>query len=123
MQSRASVAGVDISEVARVELSEPCWQGMLAHAERKLDGRWLCGESREQQAFGLLAGRLTVDAILTTMIFPLLRNVRQDPVRGAPIREAVNELATPSRTPLDQRGWLCGAGEGGQEQGASGPRG
>jgi hypothetical protein len=100
-----------LERIARIVLPRSGWQTLVDHARRKLECRWLEHETREQQAFGLLAGRLDHASMRTVEVFPLLRNLRQDPVRGTLVDAAVNELAMPSRTPNEQRGWLADPGE------------
>lgn len=101
----------ELHEVVRIELPRMHWQTMQAHARRKLEGRWVSGETQEHQAFGLLAGRIAGEAIQTSNVFPLLRNLRSDPYEGAEIDAAVSALATPSKTPLRNRGWLADSRE------------
>jgi hypothetical protein len=97
--------------MARIELPAVHWQQIQAHARRKLAGRWVSGETPEQQAFGLLTGRIVERAIQTSNVFPLFRNLRSDPRAGAEIDAAVSALATPSKTPLNRRGWLADSRE------------
>ncbi|HSZ69043.1 MAG TPA: hypothetical protein VK756_01645 [Solirubrobacteraceae bacterium] len=101
----------ELYEATQIELPHAHLQVLLRHARRKLEGRWVSGETREHQAFGLLAGRMTGTAIRTSGVFPLLRNLRGDPRAGADLDAAVRALATPSRTPLRRRGWLADSRE------------
>ena len=80
---------------------------IVEHARRKLAQRYREDETPERQAFGLLAGKLVGELLLTTAVFPLRRNLRGDPLHGAAVDAVVRELAIPSRTPLHQRGWLA----------------
>jgi hypothetical protein len=98
---------VRLERVAAIVLTEAQWEAVLAHAYRKLEERYEPGETREQQAFGLLAGRLDDGRLVTTRVVPLRRNLRGDPRHGSAVDAVVHELATPSRTPLGQRGWLA----------------
>lgn len=103
--------GAALDGIARIDLPQRLRDALVVHARRKLSGRWLAGETHEHQAFGLLAGRLVGEAIETTSVFPLMRNMRADPVHGAWVDHAVNQMATPSKTPLAQRGWLADPAE------------
>jgi hypothetical protein len=108
----ASASGPrELHEVVRIELPGAHWRALQAHAHRKLEGRWLSGETPEPQAFGLLGGRIVEDAIRTREVFPLLRNLRGEEREGAQIDAVVSALATPSKTPLRRRGWLADSRE------------
>jgi hypothetical protein len=102
---RTSSANID--KISSIEFTDPCWYAVVAHARRKLEGRWIGCESEERQAFGLLAGDITGAVMRTTRVFPLRRNLRHDPNLGAFVDAAVAKLATPSKTPAGQRGWLA----------------
>jgi hypothetical protein len=103
--TRASSGNTE--KISSIEFTEPCWLAVVAHARRKLEGRWIGCECAERQAFGLLAGDLDGTVMRTTRVFPLQRNLRHHPELGAFVDETVVRLATPSRTPTGQRGWLA----------------
>jgi hypothetical protein len=100
-----------LSDIAEIVLARRHWATIVAHGRRKLDGRYLEDETPVRQAFGLLGGRPSGDRIDITHVFPLRINLREDPVHGADVDEAVRELAIPSSTPIGQRGWLASPDE------------
>jgi acyl carrier protein len=101
--ARASLSGVRTIAVAAMHR-----RTIVEHARRKLARRYDADETPERQAFGLLGGRLLEAAsIAITDVFPLRRNLRGDPVRGAAVDAVVRDLARSSPTPLDRRGWLA----------------
>jgi len=96
-----------LCEVTAIEMAPEHRSQLIAHARRKLRGEYRKDETPVAQAFGLLAGTGRDDAVETTHVFPLRRNLRTDPVHGAEVDATVRELATASRTPLEQRGWIA----------------
>lgn len=98
---------VDLATATSIRLPKRIHSTMVGHASRKLRGRYHVGETRLGQAFGLLAGVCDGETLEASEIFPLRRNLRTDPVHGREIDSVVRELATESRTPVDQRGWIA----------------
>jgi hypothetical protein len=103
----SSPLALPLSRVTAIAIAPEHHSQMVAHARRKLRGEYRQDETPVAQAFGLLAGVGTDDAIRTTHVFPLRQNLRTDPLHGAEVDTVVRDLATASRTPLDQRGWIA----------------
>lgn len=101
-------ARASLSAVRTIAVAAAHRRTIVEHARRKLARRYDVDETPEREAFGLLGGRLPEAAtIVVTEVFPLRRNLRGDPVRGAEIDAVVRDLARASTTPLDRRGWLA----------------
>jgi len=98
-------AGLD--QIREVLLGDEHYATVLSHARRKLLGDHLPGETAERKAFGLLAGRIDGERAETTAVVPLARNLRHEPGYREHIDALVHELAVPSETPLERRGWLA----------------
>jgi hypothetical protein len=81
------------------------WQ-MVAHARRKLDGQHLPGEEAAPKAYGLVGGRLISGGGRVTHVVPLHRNQRFDVNLKPVLDQVMEELAIPSETSLERRGWV-----------------
>lgn len=102
-----------LAAITTLALTERADEAIISHAERKLRGAYLAGESPERKAFGLLAGRLCGErgrAEVTT-VFPLARNARHDSAMRDAVNAVLAALAIPSETPLAHRGWIADSGE------------
>lgn len=97
----------DLRAASSIRLPGKLRSALVGHASRKLRGQYRDDETPVRQAFGLLAGIGSSDVLQTAEIFPLHRNLRTDPVVGREIDTVVRKLATDSRTPLEQRGWIA----------------
>ncbi len=80
---------------------------LVAHARRKLAGEHLPGEERLPKAYGLVGGRLQGPGAEVTHVFPLVRNLRDEPHIKAEMDRLMHEVAVRSETPLDRRGWVA----------------
>lgn len=100
-------AAFDLATTTSIQLPTALCTELVGHAARKLRGEYRKGETRQQQAFGLVAGLREGEILKATEIFVLRRNLRTDPVRGQEIDAVVRELATDSSTPIDRRGWIA----------------
>jgi hypothetical protein len=80
---------------------------MIGHVVRKLTDHHLDGETAEDKAFGMLAGRPCPSGIEVTAVFPLLVNMRHDTHHRDDMDEIVDAHAIPSQTPNERRGWIA----------------
>lgn len=100
-------AGPELLEhVEEIVFPSHLWCQAVAHARRKLEGRYEPEEERAPKAYGLVGGKLAGRAAEVTHVFPLIRNRRDDPQLKAEIDGILEELAVPSETPLERRGWV-----------------
>jgi hypothetical protein len=83
------------------------FEELVAHARRKLSGNYLPAEEPEPKAYGLVGARLSAHAAHVTHVVPLVRNLRYRPDVKAHVDVVMKELAIPSETPLERRGWVA----------------
>jgi hypothetical protein len=98
---------VDLRLATELRLASAHYATVISHGRRKLQGPYLDGETPEQQAFGLLAGRMVEHTLHTTHVFPLTRNMRHEPRFSESMDSTVHALGVPSKTPLARRGWIA----------------
>lgn len=97
-----------IARTDQINLLSDCFDNMLNHCRRKLQGEYFPGEDRDLKAFGLLAGRKEIRATTTvSRCFPLLHNARQSETHRDYMDRMMAEHAIPSETPLADRGWVA----------------
>lgn len=82
------------------------WQ-VVGHARRKLEGCHEPGEEQERKAYGLLGGRLYGSCAEVSVVHPLRRNLRHRSHLAGHLDRLMDEVAVPSETPLDRRGWVA----------------
>jgi hypothetical protein len=97
---------LDLATVTHIRMAEDLHETVIEHGRRKVAGVHMPGETPERKAFGLLAGAAIRHCAEITHVFPIPRNVRAKPPFKDDIDELCFELAVPSETPLEQRGWL-----------------
>ncbi len=95
-----------LDEVEEVYFPKHLYWATVAHARRKLGGRYLPGEEPERKAYGLIGARLLGPKAEVTRVFPLKRNRRHDPAVRPEVDRLMAEFAVRSETPLDRRGWV-----------------
>ena len=100
MSPDRSLAGVEIF------FPDHLYWSLVAHARRKLRAEYLPGEERERKAYGLVGARLYDAAAEVTAVFPLSRNLRDDPLLKPYLDRIMEEVAVRSETPLERRGWV-----------------
>lgn len=96
-----------LAGVRRIHVSLEHYEQVVSHARRKLAGRYLPGEEREQKAFGLLGADITGARADVTDVFPLWRNERHLSWAAGEFDTAVHRFAVPSETPMERRGWVA----------------
>lgn len=98
---------IGIGSVSSIALSPRDYSELLGHARRKLRGEYLPGEEAEPKAYGLLGGRRREDCLEVTHIFPLRGNLRSEPQFRPAVDRLMAEVAVPSETPMERRGWVA----------------
>lgn len=78
----------------------------MGHGRRKLAREYLPGEEPEGKAYGLVGGRRLGAVAEVTHVVPLLRNRRSDAELISYVDGLMDEVAVPSETPNDRRGWV-----------------
>ena len=85
---------------------------MIKHCMRKLTKVYLPDETHEQQAYGLLGGKIECNDIYIDEVYVCKLNYRNDPSVVNYINQLVNKYAIPADTPISQRGWVSRFGRG-----------
>lgn len=80
---------------------------VVEHCGRKLAGRWLPGEEQGPKAYGLIGGRIERERAVVSHVVALRNNFRSRAEFKDDVDRLMDELAVPSVTPLDKRGWVA----------------
>lgn len=99
-------AMVEFEQVRQILLPVENWQQILEHCERKLEGRYLEGESRVRRAYGLVAGTQNQQILTVERILRVKKSVRDQEPYKTHMDKIMAEHAVPSKTPLSGRGWI-----------------
>ena len=97
---------LDLATVTQMQMGENLYDDIIEHGRRKVRGEHRDGETPENKAFGLIAGAPVRHCAVVTHVFPIPRNMRATPPFKDDIDELVYEMAVPSDTPMEARGWL-----------------
>jgi hypothetical protein len=95
-----------LAELGQIVLPEELYLALVGHARRKLAGAYLPDEEHAPKAYGLVGGRVVGDRGDVTHVVPLLRNQRDQPHLKPVVDHVMEDLAVPSETPLERRGWV-----------------
>ncbi len=93
--------------VAEIVLAPRLYQAIAGHGRRKLERRWYPGEEQAPKAYGLLGGRVQGRRATVTHVVPLRNNLRNHPDFQPDVDQLMEELAVPSETPFEHRGWVA----------------
>jgi hypothetical protein len=93
-------------EIRHIRLPQTVWETITAHCRRKMAGEFLPGESPVKRAFGILAGVRSGDELHVRHVVEIKKNARNvEPLKSF-MDKLMEQYATPSTTPMDQRGWV-----------------
>jgi len=95
-----------ISDTA-IELPRVCWEEIVSHCRRKLNGEFIDDESAEKKAFGIIAGNKEDSRIIVKHCFALKKNARYQPPYSQYMNKILAQHAIPSETALGKRGWVA----------------
>lgn len=98
---------IGIGRVRTIAFTLAEYGELLGHAQRKLCGEYMPGEEAERKAYGLLGGRWREDCLEVTHVFPLRGNLRSEPQFRPAVDRLMAEVAVPSETPMERRGWVA----------------
>lgn len=84
---------------------------LIEHCLRKLNGGYLAEETKEQQAYGLIGGKIFKQVLLIGMVVPLYKNFRKDRSIKKHMDNIVSKYAIPAKTPIEERGWIASPSE------------
>lgn len=94
-----------------IHLSKETYDQMLTHAQRKLRGEFYPQETHERKAFGVLGGHIARNSVKVVDLVALFRNRRPDALYKATLDPIIDQLAVPSTTTPEKRGWVADPAE------------
>ncbi len=100
-----------LESIREIAFPAEAYARLVDHARRKLREEYLPGEEQERKAYGLVGGRLAGSRADVTHVCPLVTNLRYAPAVKPWIDAQLDEVAIPSETPLDRRGWVADPAE------------
>ncbi|MGH3977535.1 MAG: hypothetical protein ACRDRZ_00805 [Pseudonocardiaceae bacterium] len=95
-----------LDQVREIVVPAVWYAQLVQHARRKLAGEYLPDEEAAPKAYGLLGGRFQAQRMVVTLVFPLRRNLRHAAAYKSHVDQLMDEVAVPSETPTDKRGWV-----------------
>lgn len=100
-----------LDQVREIVIPAEAYARLVEHGRRKLAGDYLPDEEAAPKAYGLLGGRIQGESVQVSTVFPLRRNLRHDARYEAHVDELMDEVAVPSQTSTDKRGWVSDPSE------------
>jgi len=97
--------------IRQIVMPQAQWRELVSHCLRKLEGRYLEGETEEPKAFGLVAGNQLEEILRVERILPAKRNVRGEEPFKTYIDRIMDRYAVPSRLSFSERGWVMDPAE------------
>jgi hypothetical protein len=103
------VAALSIATAGVTEVAFPAalHRRLVDHGWRKLAGVWLPDEEQAPKAYGLVGGIVEGRRALVTHVLPLRNNLRDRPEFKPEVDRIMADVAVPSETPTDRRGWVA----------------
>jgi hypothetical protein len=80
---------------------------MSGHCVRKLNCDFMPEETMEQQAFGLVGGKISNNILSVQMVVPLYENFRYDESLRQDMNEAIMNHSIPSELAVEERAWIA----------------
>ncbi len=98
--------GNNLANLEEIRIPESIWQQIKDHCRRKLEGKYLPGETKVKRAYGLLAGSVQSKYALVDKVFFFKKNARMVEPLKSYMDSVMERYAVASKTPLSQRGWI-----------------
>jgi len=95
-----------LSRTDRIVLPGVRWQEIIEHCTRKLERRYLAGETIEPKAYGLLAGTQRGDTLFVEQVLQARSNLRNEEPYKAHVDMMIEKHPEPSTIPMSRRGWV-----------------
>ncbi len=95
-----------LSQVKSINLPAALWDEIKGHCKRKLAGDFFEGETPVRRAYGMLAGDIRKDIAIVRKVIIFKINARTVEPLKSYMDDVMGRYATPSTTPLEQRGWI-----------------
>ncbi len=83
------------------------YTAVVEHGRRKLVGNWEPDEEQAPKAYGLIGARVDGATATVVDVVPLRTNLRARQDYKDEVDRLMDELAVPSETPFDRRGWVA----------------
>jgi hypothetical protein len=96
-----------VASIAEVVFASERRDELIDHGRRKLAGVWRPDEEQAPKAYGLIGARIAERRALVTHVIPLRKNLRDRDDFKTDVDRLMDELAVPSETPMDRRGWVA----------------
>ncbi len=96
----------ELSRVTSIILPLSQWDEITAHGRRKMAGEFLEGETPVRRAYGMVTGRIDGTSALVYRIVPFKKNARSVEPLKSYMDKMMERYAIPSKTPMEQRGWI-----------------
>ncbi len=103
----ADVSAPSLAAITEVVFPASRHEEVVDHGRRKLAGQWLPDEEQAPKAYGLVGGRIAGPRVVVTHVIPLRNNLRDRSDFKGDVDQLMQEVAVPSETPLDRRGWVA----------------
>jgi proteasome lid subunit RPN8/RPN11 len=97
---------VVFEQVKQIVLPRKLWDEIVEHCKRKLEGKYLDGESPVRRAYGIVAGTQNGHSLKVERVLPIKKNVRDQEPYKTYMDRIMEQHAVPSKTPLSKRGWM-----------------
>ncbi len=103
----AEVSAPSLAAITEVVFPASRHRELVGHGRRKLEGVWLPDEEQAPKAYGLVGGRIAGPRVEVTHVIPLRNNLRERFDYKCEVDRLMDEVAVPSETPMDRRGWVA----------------
>ncbi len=97
---------VQLSSVTSIKLPPSLWDEITAHCSRKMAGEFLPGETPVRRAYGMIAGHVNDENAFARKVIIFKKNARQVEPLKSYMDDMMTRYAVPSKTPMEQRGWI-----------------
>ncbi len=100
-------AATETVTVTDIVVPKRLYAAVVEHGRRKLVGDWEPDEEQAPKAYGLLGARIEGGTATVVDVVPLRNNLRARSEYKDEVDRLMDELAVPSETPFDRRGWVA----------------
>lgn len=102
---------MSISNIRQFVLPKQVYTEIIKHALRKVRKEYHADEHPEPKAYGLIGGHTEGDKVRIIGSYPLKKNTRGAAQHKEKMDTQMQAYATPSVTPMEERGWIADADE------------
>ncbi len=95
-----------LSTVTSINLPSYLWDEITAHCRRKMAGEFLEGETPVRRAYGMIAGQVNDEIAHARKVVIFKKNARTVEPLKSYMDDMMTRYAVPSKTPMEQRGWI-----------------